>query len=575
MMKIFNKAWKNIQSLNPSLPVHLREFKKVFFLGFVFIFIFIVSSFLFLHPVSAQDNIAQDFKQNTAPVTLDGRRLFKVSNSGDYTAQDRADIINSKLQGVVSSSEPIKVEIKGSNDLPTIWLNDNYLLTVTERDSQTGNTQQEQAQIWVQELENSLSQAQKERSLMFLQSAFIRSCFILALAVFCHWSLGKFWNNSLRKFLKRFIPEQQNEEAQKIKYHHSLELLFSLTLTSVRVGIWTATILYVANQFPFTRRLSFEVTRTLFSTLTADIITLADQAYSIPDILFLLGLLWALIVLAKIVSDLLQTRILNVTGINRGAQEVIAIIIRYCLIFIGGIVLLQVWGLDLSSLTILASALGVGIGFGFQDIAKNFGSGIVLLFERPIQVGDFVEIGEYQGIVERVGARSTVIKTLDMISIIVPNSRFLEMELINWDHDHPVSGLRLPVGVAYGSNIEMVRQSLLDVAKANPDILAMPSPQVLFKGFGESSLDFELRIWISQPSRNVIIKSNLYYQIEAIFRLRNIEIPFPQRDLHVRGSLPIELSSELKDLLMQLYKQQNNGSNNGDSHKTDLDSEKI
>ncbi|MEB3279696.1 MAG: mechanosensitive ion channel domain-containing protein [Lyngbya sp.] len=571
MMKRFNKAWKNIQFNNPSLSVHLREFKKVFFLGLVLLF----SSFLFLHPVSAQENTAQDFKQNTAPVTLDGRRLFKVSSSGDYTAQDRADIINSKLQEVVTSSEPIKLEIKGNSDLPTIWLNNNYLLTVTERDFQTGNSQQEQAQIWLQELENSLSQAQKERSLMFLQSAFIRSIFILALALFCHWSLGKFWNNSLKKFFKRFFPTPQNQEEDKAKPHRSLDLFLSLALASVRVGIWMATILYIANQFPFTRRLSFEVTGALISTFTADIITFADQGYSIPDILFLLGLLWALIVFAKVVSDLLQSRILNVTGINRGAQELISIIVRYSLICIGTIVLLQVWGLDLSSLTILASALGVGIGFGFQDIAKNFGSGIVLLFERPIKVGDFVEIGEYQGIVERVGARSTVIKTLDMISIIVPNSRFLEMELINWDHDHPVSGLRLPVGVAYGSNIEIVRQSLLDVAKANPDILAMPSPQVLFKGFGESSLDFELRIWISQPSRNVIIKSNLYYQIEAIFRLRNIEIPFPQRDLHVRGSLPIELSSELKDLLVQLSKQQNHVSNNGDSHKTDLDSEKI
>ncbi|ERT08372.1 mechanosensitive ion channel family protein [Lyngbya aestuarii BL J] len=570
MIKIIKKIPKIITAKKNSLPIHLRPFKRGLSLGIILI----LSSFLLFNSVSAQDNTAEGFKQNTAPITLDGIRLFKVSSSGEFTAQDRADIINSKLQEAVSSQEPIELEIRQNNDLPTVWLNDRYLLTITERDSQAGNNQQEQAEVWRKKLQISLIQAQKERSLKFLRDAFIRSILILSFAILCNFILGKFWNKSLRHFFKKVIPVQQTEDQEQSKYHRSIDLFVSLTLASVRVGIWMATILYIANQFPFTRRLSFEVTGTLISTLTSDIISFANQAYSIPDVLFLIALLWILIVSAKVVSDLLRSRILNVTGINRGAQEVIAVIIRYSLICIGSIVLLQIWGLDLSSLTILASALGVGIGFGFQDIAKNFGSGIVLLFERPIQVGDYIEIGEYKGIVERVGARSTVIKTLDMISIIVPNSRFLEIELINWNHDHPVSGVRLPVGVAYGSNIEVVKQSLLDVAKVNPDVLAMPSPQVLFKGFGDSSLDFELRVWISQPSRNVIICSNLYYQIEAIFRLRNIEIPFPQRDLHVRGSLPLELSSELKDLLMRLSQQQNNGSSNVDSHKTDLDSQK-
>ncbi|MEA5537878.1 mechanosensitive ion channel domain-containing protein [Limnoraphis robusta Tam1] len=570
MMKIFDMNLKIFKQNFLRLPAHFRDFKVGVLIGIILA----LSSFLFFHPVSAQEKTIEGFKQNTAPVTLDGRRLFKVSYSEDFTAQERAEIINSKLQSATSPQEPINIEIRPSNESPTIWLNNRYLLTVTGRDSQAGNTQQEQAEIWRIELQNSLAQAQKERSMKFLQVAFIRSLFILVFAIFCHWVLGRFWQSTLRIFLLRFIPEKPSDGDETPRHQRSLDLFLSLTLASVRVGIWAATILYIANQFPLTRRLSYQITGALISTFTAGILTLDKKSYSIPDILFLVGLLWVLIVSAKVFTDLLQSRILNVTGINRGAQEVIAVIVRYCLIFIGGIVLLQVWGLDLSSLTILASALGVGIGFGFQDIAKNFGSGIVLLFERPIQVGDFIEIGEYQGIVERVGARSTVLKTLDMISIIVPNSRFLERELINWDYDHPVSGVRLPVGVAYGSNIDAVKQSLLDVAKVNPDILAMPSPQVLFKGFGDSSLDFELRVWISQPSRNLIIRSNLYYQIEAIFRQRNIDIPFPQRDLHVRGSLPIELSSELKDLLIRLSQSPNNGSSNLDSPTQNLDSHK-
>ncbi|NJK38503.1 MAG: mechanosensitive ion channel, partial [Oscillatoriales cyanobacterium SM2_3_0] len=161
--------------------------------------------------------------------------------------------------------------------------------------------------------------------------------------------------------------------------------------------------------------------------------------------------------------------------------------------------------------------------------------------------------------IERVGARSTVMKTLDEVSIIVPNSRFLETELINWHHDNPVSGLRLSIGIAYGSDLEVARQALLDVARANPDVLATPAPQVIFTGFGDSSLDFDLRIWVAQPRRQVIIKSNLLYQIDAIFRERQIEIPFPQQDLYLRGQLPLDISAELKSLLLQLlqYQQQN------------------
>ncbi len=552
-----------------GLSTLFRNFKLGVLLGMILA----LSSFLLFHPVSAQESTTPGFKQNTASVTLDGRRLFKVSSSEDFSAQERAEIINSKLLAAASSPEPLNIKIRFSNQLPTIWVNNRYLLTVTERDSHSGNTQQEQAEFWVRELQASLNQAQRERSMSFLRASFLRSVFILFFAILFHSILGKIWQSSLKKFLLKVLPFPSDNETENPDNKRNLDLFLFLTLMSVRIGIWAATILYIANQFPYTRRLSYQITGALISTFTTGILTIDNRSYSIPDLLFLAALFWGLIVSAKVVSDLLRSRILNVTGINRGAQEVIAIIVRYALIFIGGIVLLQVWGLDLSSLTILASALGVGIGFGFQDIAKNFGSGIVLLFERPIQVGDFIEIGEYEGIVERVGARSTIIKTLDMVSIIVPNSRFLEKELINWNHDHPVSGIRLAIGVAYGSDIEMVKQSLLDVAKVNPDILAMPSPQVLFKGFGESSLNFELRVWISQPSRHVIIRSNLYYQIEAIFRQRKIEIPFPQRDLHVRGSLPLELSSELKELLINLSNSQTNG-NNLESYKNNLDSHK-
>ena len=267
------------------------------------------------------------------------------------------------------------------------------------------------------------------------------------------------------------------------------------------------------------------------------------------DFLILAILIVTLLILANVLANLLRSRVLVHTPINRGIQEAIAIVAKYTFISIGSIVLFQVWGFDLSSLTILASAIGVAIGFGFQDIAKNFGSGLVLLFERPIQVGDFVEVNEYMGTVEYIGARSTLIRTLDQVSIIVPNSRFLENEVINWSHHSPISRLHLPVGVSYHSDEQLVKTALLEAAEKHFEVLTSPPPQVFFLGFGDSAINFELLVWIKHPQKQAIIKSELYFAIKASFKNYQIEIPFPQQDLHFRsGKLPIQLSIDPKNL---------------------------
>ncbi|NES20162.1 MAG: mechanosensitive ion channel [Symploca sp. SIO3E6] len=280
---------------------------------------------------------------------------------------------------------------------------------------------------------------------------------------------------------------------------------------------------------------------------------LGDKSYSIVGVLIFLGLFAGLIFLARTAKTLLRSRLLHLTGLNRGTQETVAQIANYALIFFGTIVLLQLAGLDLSSLTIFASVIGVGIGLGLQGIAKEFISGLVLIFERPIQVGDFVNIEGLMGTVERISVRSTEIRTMDAISVIVPNSRFLESEVINWSHQNPVSRLTLPVGVAYGINLHMVREALIQAAKEHSDVLLQPEPQVLFKGFGDNSLDFDLLVWIANPPQQFKIKSDLYFRIEEILRDRSLEIPFPQRDLHIRsGSVPLELSPQLSESLSQL-----------------------
>ncbi len=157
------------------------------------------------------------------------------------------------------------------------------------------------------------------------------------------------------------------------------------------------------------------------------------------------------------------------------------------------------------------------------------------------------------GTVERISVRSTEIRTMDAISVIVPNSRFLESEVINWTHQNPVSRLRLPVGVAYGINLTIVQESLIQAAQEHQDVLRQPEPQVLFRGFGDSSLDFDLLVWIAYPPQQFQIKSDLYFRIEEILRDHNVEIPFPQRDLHIRsGSLPVEISPQLSESLTQL-----------------------
>lgn len=498
------------------------------------------------------------FKNSTAPVVLDGRPILQVSSAGEYTAEKRAELIKNKLSKVVLSSKPVQIKVKIEKGIPTIWLNDFYLLTVTQEDIFPGNNPKEQAEIWAEKIQSSLNIAQTERSFEFMTKTFIKVGFIINGAIAINWLLKwigrKYLHHGLPFFLRKLgVSDAENNTI--------LGILTSLSLLLARMTLWVGTILYITNQFPLTRQFGYQFTDTFISTFTSQAIHLGNETYSVPDLLILVGLVWGLIIAVGGTTNLLRSRILRVTGINRGAQEAIATMTKYSLITIGIIVLLQVWGLDLSSITLLASAFGVGIGLGFQDIAKNFGSGLVLLFERPIQVGDFVEIAEYQGTVERIGARSTMIKTFDHVSIIVPNSRFLEAELINWDHDHPVSALRLPVGVAYGSNVEVVCQALLDAAAAvYPDVLSMPEPQVLFIGFGDNSLDFELRVWTAEPSKQVIIRSELYFKVEAILRERQIEIPFPQRDLHLRsGNLPIDLSPRMEAMLMQFLQQQSNG----------------
>ncbi|MBN3520012.1 mechanosensitive ion channel family protein [Algoriphagus lutimaris] len=244
----------------------------------------------------------------------------------------------------------------------------------------------------------------------------------------------------------------------------------------------------------------------------------------------------ALFVVTEWIRRFMVHKVLKRYHIDVGTKQSIGTMIKYLLILGGIFSILQTNGIDLSAFGILAGALGVGIGFGLQNITNNFISGLIILFEQPIKVGDRIEVGDVTGDVIKISARSTMIVTNDNITIIVPNSQFIDSQVINWSHNERKIRFNFPVGVSYKENPEKVREILLDVANANKGVLTTPEPDVLFEDYGDSSINFNLRVWTSEYiNRPKILKSQLYYEIFRRFGEEGIEIPFPQRDLHLRS----------------------------------------
>ncbi len=241
-------------------------------------------------------------------------------------------------------------------------------------------------------------------------------------------------------------------------------------------------------------------------------------------------------------------KLLAKSKIDLGVRIATGTIVRYIILGVGLIIVLQTVGLDLSTLTILAGALGIGIGFGLQNITNNLVSGIIILFERPIKVGDRIEVGKIAGDVIRISIRSTTIITNDNISIIVPNSEFISSTVINWSHIDRNIRLNFPVDVSYDEDPQVVKKLLLEVASENTGVLKEPKSDVLFDKFGESSLVFNLRVWTREfINRPGVLKSQLYYAIFEKFKEHGIKIPFPQRDIHFKSSdVPIVIQSKDK-----------------------------
>jgi potassium efflux system protein len=259
-------------------------------------------------------------------------------------------------------------------------------------------------------------------------------------------------------------------------------------------------------------------------------------------------ILWALLIFGTIIilSGWIRSRLennwLKMTTMGQGARDALVTIMGYILFIIAIMAGLSTAGFDFGNIAIIAGALSVGIGFGLQNIVNNFVSGLVLLFERPIRKGDWIEVGGTEGVVKDIQIRSTVIQTFDRSDVIVPNSELISGQVTNWVLSNKTGRAIIPVGVAYGTDTEKVRDILMAIAEDNEDISksgSVPKPVVLFRAFGDSSLNFELRAFLHNVDNRLRIISDINFAIDKAFREEGIEIPFPQRDLHVK-SLPVE-----------------------------------
>lgn len=271
--------------------------------------------------------------------------------------------------------------------------------------------------------------------------------------------------------------------------------------------------------------------------LDVPLLTLGDKPVTLWSVLYVLVWILLLFWLARRVQLLLSEKLLLRAGMDAQGRHMVGALVRYLMLLIGLLIIIQTAGIDLTALNVLAGAVGIGVGFGLQNVISNFFAGLIIMFERPIKVGDRIEVDKVEGDVLEIGARSTVVLTNDNIAIIVPNSKFITENVVNWKYNDGKVRFRIPVGVAYGTDVRLVEKVLLEVADAAKDVMEHPAPVVRLMKFGDSALEFELRVWSeTQVHRKGALVSAINLAICDKFREHGIEIPFPQRDIHIRST---------------------------------------
>lgn len=273
---------------------------------------------------------------------------------------------------------------------------------------------------------------------------------------------------------------------------------------------------------------------TLWTILNYPIFKLGKSSITTWAILLNLLAIMAFLLLSTKIRNWLLTSVSKRKDLNVSNWRAAITISYYALLVMGLIGILQTTGLDLSFFTVLTGAIGIGIGFGMQTIFSNFISGIVILLEKPLKLGDRIEIGDVSGNVQSISVRATTILTNDNVSIIVPNSDFISKQVINWSHSGNAVRVSISVVVAYDSDPDKVQQLLLQVADSEPGVLKSPAPAVRLIEFGESGLNFSLLVWTTEYNdRKGALRSLLNLGVLKLFKAENIRIPYPQRDVHI------------------------------------------
>lgn len=299
-----------------------------------------------------------------------------------------------------------------------------------------------------------------------------------------------------------------------------------LLLTVLLWGIWSS-IFPALNVFNDVVLWSHVVTTTAGDTV---------QAVTLGHVLLSLLILALTFVAARNLPGFLEIVVLQRFSRDAGARYAIVTISRYAILALGLLIAFNRIGADWSQLQWIVAALGVGLGFGLQEIVANFVSGIIILFERPVRVGDLISIGNTTGTVSRIKIRAITITDADNFEVLVPNKAFITGTVQNWSLTSTVTRLVVKVGIAYDSDLAVARKTMLDTAQAHPQVLASPIPTLLFLGFGDSALEFELRVFVGKIEHRLSTLSDLHTELHAALKRANIEIPFPQRDLYIRQS---------------------------------------
>ncbi|NES78903.1 MULTISPECIES: mechanosensitive ion channel domain-containing protein [unclassified Okeania] len=529
--------------LLPSSFNYVSKLQKYGFRLILALCICLLSIFLF-SPV-----LAEDATSVKAPVVLDGRELLEIGPFEKVTAQERAALMTSTLKSALAESiqrgTPPQIKVIRSNQEVVLKIDSRPLMQVTEADVLNSMYSEMQVQMWQEKLQQGLNQSWRERTPAYTRWAVKKLIIAFLITLLLQGGLV---------LLFRYIQRQKLQNPQR--RWNSLQLLGLLLL---QVGVWATFIKYGIQLFPITRAWFYEAFKLLDSTFNSRMFQLGEESISLTRILTIALTIVALWVGVSWFVRILKSRFLPLTEAERSHQDTIAFFVQYGLLSVGAVLILNAGGVDFQSLAILLGALGVGIGFGLQNIVKDFICGLILIVARPVKVGELVQVGEFQGLVQRIGARTTDISNIERYIITIPNSRFIEGEVLNWNRSG-ITRVKTYVKVPYGTDIDFVYKVLLAAAQVeHPDILRHPPPKVKFRQYTEDGLQFRVVAFIRDPLKQPKVRTHLYNQIERYLRKYGVEVARPQQDLHIkdldpeiyawlRSQTPVEYQSQPEEI---------------------------